>query len=107
VPCLILQPLVENAIRHGIEAREEAGRVTVVARPRGKELELSVSDDGPGASGNGERIGLSNTRSRLRHLYGDRHRLDLNTRVGDGFEVRLTLPWKIPGPERPEEGRNE
>jgi two-component system, LytTR family, sensor kinase len=73
VPTFVLQPLVENAIRHGIAKRTEAGRIEIVARRAGDQLVLTVSDDGPGplnGDANGG-VGLSNTRERLRHLYGN------------------------------------
>ena len=72
VPTFVLQPLVENAIRHGIAKRTDAGRIEIAARRAGDQLVLTVSDDGPGPNGtvNGG-VGLANTRERLRHLYGD------------------------------------
>jgi two-component system, LytTR family, sensor kinase len=63
---------VENAIRHGIAKRTEAGRIEIAARRAGDRLVLTVSDDGPGPNGAGNGgVGLSNTRERLRRLYGD------------------------------------
>lgn len=99
VPSLVLQPLVENAIRHGIEAREEMGRIEIAARRRDGMLELTVSDNGsglpePDPAPRREGIGLTNTRSRLRHLYGDAHRLELNSPPGGGLEVRLVIPCR-------------
>ena len=72
VPTFVLQPLVENAIRHGIAKRTDAGRIEIGARKAGDRLILTVSDDGPGPNGaaNGG-LGLANTRERLRRLYGD------------------------------------
>jgi two-component system, LytTR family, sensor kinase len=97
VPYLILQPLVENAIRHGIEPREEAGRLSIQARRNNGTLELRVSDNGAGLEAKGgpiqEGIGLSNTRSRLRHLYGTNCRLELNNAVGGGLEALIELPF--------------
>jgi sensor histidine kinase YesM len=66
--------LVENAIRHGIAKRTEAGRIEIAARSEGERLVLTVRDDGPGPHGNGNGnggLGLANTRERLRRLYGD------------------------------------
>jgi two-component sensor histidine kinase len=98
VPCLILQPLVENAIRHGIEQREETGRLAISARRDNGVLELSVSDNGSGlpedADAPREGIGLSNTRSRLHHLYGDNQQLELKRAPGGGLEVRITIPYR-------------
>ncbi len=100
VPCLILQPLVENAIRHGIETREDSGRVTIRARRLGERVELVVADNGPGLVANGgalprEGIGLSNTRSRLRHLYGEEQQLTLSNVPGGGLQVSLVIPCHV------------
>jgi len=99
VPSLILQPLVENAIRHGIEPREDTGRVKIAARRLDGMLELKVSDNGPGLpepeiAPNREGVGLSNTRSRLSHLYGANHRFDLTPASGGGLEARLLIPCR-------------
>src|SRR5436190_3273817 len=99
VPSLILQPLVENAIRHGVEPREDAGRVKIAARRLDGMLELKVSDNGPGlpeaeAAPRREGVGLSNTRSRLSHLYGANHRFELTPASGGGLEVRLLIPCR-------------
>ncbi len=99
VPYLILQPIVENAIRHGIEPREDAGRLAIQARRNNGRLELRISDNGPGLAEqtNGtyrEGIGLSNTRSRLRHLYGQDHDLELVTAPGGGLEARISIPFR-------------
>ena len=95
VPSLLLQPLVENAIRHGIEPHARRGRIAVSARRDGEELQLSVRDNGGGLPPGGfarEGIGLANTRARLRELYGARHRFELSNLPGGGLEVRLALP---------------
>src|SRR5881392_3528503 len=99
VPSLILQPLVENAIRHGIEPREDTGRVRIVARRLNGMLELTVSDNGPGLpetelAPRREGVGLSNTRSRLSHLYGANHQFDLTPASGGGLEARLLIPCR-------------
>ena len=98
VPYLILQPLVENAIRHGIEPREEHGKLAIRARRNNGSLELQVTDNGAGLPDKGDRsvregIGLSNTRSRLRHLYGDKSRLELVSAQGGGLEARIEIPF--------------
>ncbi len=103
VPSLVLQPLVENAIRHGLEPRLGKGTVTVVARRQAEMLELEVRDDGQGlpvrrADGSqGWRmgVGLQNTADRLRHLYGDAHRFDIRSRpgAGGGTTVAIELPF--------------
>jgi two-component system, LytTR family, sensor kinase len=98
VPRFVLQPLVENALQHGVARRVGAGRVEVRAERAGESLQLSVSDDGPGLRGGGafprEGIGLSNTRRRLRALYGDRQRLAIEEVPGGGLRVALTLPFR-------------
>src|SRR2546426_1582812 len=99
VPSLILQPLVENAIRHGIEPREDTGRVKIAARRLDGMLELKVSDNGPGlpeaeVAPSREGVGLSNTRSRLSHLYGANHQFELTPASGGGLEARLLIPCR-------------
>jgi two-component system, LytTR family, sensor kinase len=95
VPRLVLQPLLENALRHGIAAKPGAGRVELVARRAGDRLEIAVADDGPGgarSAGNG--VGLANTRERLHRLYGDTARLEAGAAAGGGFRVALHLPLR-------------
>lgn len=95
VPSLIIQPLVENAIRHGIEPQARPGRIEVEAWREGATLVLLVRDNGAGQPPGGftrEGIGLANTRERLRELYGDRHRFELANHPAGGLEVRLTIP---------------
>jgi sensor histidine kinase YesM len=109
VPSLVLQPLVENAIRHGVEEREEAGRISIRAAAAGGALELVVADNGPGLPPGQtkfirEGIGLSNTRSRLRHLYGDCQSVELSAANGGGLRVRVTLPLRRPGDPTPQPG---
>jgi len=99
VPFLVLQPLVENAIRHGIEPREDPGHISIGAHRHNGMLELSVIDNGVGLSGEPaararEGIGLSNTRSRLSHLYGTEFRFDLATIAAGGLEARITIPYR-------------
>jgi two-component system LytT family sensor kinase len=98
VPNFILQPLVENAIRHGVSARPGAGRVEVEAVREGGMLIVRVTDDGPGiaADSKGGGIGLANTRRRLERLYPGRCRLDLRNVTGGGLEVSLAIPLAIP-----------
>jgi len=100
VPSLVLQPLVENAVRHGVEAREAGAEIQVTARRVGSDLELIVRDNGPGLpqADQGrlrEGIGLTNTRSRLEHLYGAQQRLDLAPAPGGGLEGRLRIPYHL------------
>lgn len=101
VPYLILQPLVENAIRHGIEPREEAGRLEIGARRNNGRLELRVTDNGAGlmsehATAPRKGIGLSNTRARLEHLYGEDFRFELGDAPGGGLEARIEIPFRVP-----------
>lgn len=101
VPRLILQPLVENSVRHGIARRSAAGMVAIRARRKGNRLELCVIDDGPGLPEKGgwrEGVGLANSRARLQQLYGDDHRLTLEQAPESGLMVRLELPFE----ERPD-----
>ena len=106
VPTLILQPLVENAIKHGIAARPGAGRVEIRARLEGElRLSLLVGDDGPGPSpavrpeGAGGGVGLRNTRERLELLYGADHDFSFEGAPGHGCRVRLSLPLVRGAPE--------
>jgi signal transduction histidine kinase len=97
VPNLVLQPLVENAIRHGIARRREAGHIRLRAWRDGDRLELRVRDNGPGLPSEGELrggVGLSNTRTRLRQLYGGAHRFELVCPEKGGLEVVLSIPFK-------------
>jgi sensor histidine kinase YesM len=97
VPALVLQPLVENAIRHGVAPRPGGGRVELRARRREGALHLEVRDDGPGLpaseGGHQEGVGLANTRARLRHLYGEGHRLELQNAT-PGLVACLDLPFR-------------
>ena len=97
VPNLLLQPLVENAIRHGVERNARPGTVELRAWREGDRLRCEVSDNGPGAAA-GEAIrlgvGLSNTRARLEHLYGGRQHFRLQNRPGGGLTVSLALPFR-------------
>jgi two-component system LytT family sensor kinase len=97
VPDFILQPLVENALRHGVTRRTEAGLVSIEARREGDELVISVSDDGawvgePGPE-NHTGIGLANTRERLAVLYGNRGKLDIKT-SSEGTVATIRIPYR-------------
>jgi two-component system LytT family sensor kinase len=94
VPRFVLQPLVENAIRHGIAKRVASGVLTITGARAGSSLSLSVSDDGPGpAVDSSDGVGLANTRERLRHLYGPEAVLSLTRSPGGGAVASITLPW--------------
>jgi signal transduction histidine kinase len=97
VPNLILQPLVENAICHGIEPHARQGRIELRASRADGELALEVRDNGGGLGRNGpskDGIGLSNTRARLQTLYGDAHGFNLRDGLEGGFQVQLTIPFR-------------
>ncbi len=100
VPSLVLQPLVENAVRHAVAPRAGGGSVTIRASKSGDDLSLMVSDDGPGLAGDGagapkgRGIGLRNTRERLKKMYGG-DTLELREPPGGGLEVEIRLPLVI------------
>jgi two-component system, LytTR family, sensor kinase len=109
VPFLCVQPLVENAVRHGLGEKPGPGRITILAEDAGAECVISVEDDGAGmdpdlmrqvlageASG-GAGIGLANVDERLRQVYGDAHGLVVETALGAGMKVSLRVPKYRPG----------
>jgi two-component sensor histidine kinase len=94
VPGLLLQPLVENAIRHGLGDAAQPGRIEITARRDGADLVVSVEDDGRGMqSPAGEGVGLRNTRERLAALYGDAQQLALGTGRLGGLRAEVRLPF--------------
>jgi signal transduction histidine kinase len=96
VPNLLLQPLVENAIKHGIAPRKQGGRIEVGACREADELRLWVRDNGGGngQSTSGGGLGLTNTRARLEHLYGGAHEFQFGPVATGGYEVRIRIPAK-------------
>jgi LytS/YehU family sensor histidine kinase len=106
VPILTLQPLVENAVVHGLSHREGPGTVSVTARIHGNRLVIYVSDNGVGiprakqyeifemGRGSGMGVGLSNVAERMMGLYGPQYHLKLRSREGSGTTVRLTVPLR-------------
>ncbi|GAA4067752.1 sensor histidine kinase [Nonomuraea soli] len=107
VPFLCLQPLVENAVRHGLESKNGIGRITIVAEDAGSECGISVEDDGIGmdperlrrilAGEPGEGVGLANVDERLRQVYGDEYGLVIETAEHAGMKVNVRLPKYHPG----------
>lgn len=109
VPNLMLQPLVENAIRHGIAPRAAPGHVVVAATRRGSRLEISVVDDGVGENPRAEHrdgVGLGNTRARLLSLYGSDHRFEARSPEAGGFAVHIEIPYRTESASR-EAGRRD
>lgn len=95
VPEFILQPLVENAIRHGIARRAAAGLIEVAAAAAGNNLELSVKDDGPGYQPSAAvGVGIANTRARLKTLFGAVGKLELANRENGGTIATVTFPLR-------------
>ncbi|MEP7043435.1 MAG: histidine kinase [Dokdonella sp.] len=104
VPSLILQPLIENAVKFAVSRREEGGRLELVAQVKGEALDIALRDDGPGSldylpdKRGGHGVGLTNTRERLRVLYGERQSFTIRNVPPHGTEVHLQLPYeRLPG----------
>lgn len=107
VPFLCLQPLVENAVRHGLEGRQGTGRITIVAEDAGNEASISIEDDGVGmepervlenlVGEGGDHVGLGNVDERLRSVFGDEHGLVVETAPGAGTKISLRVPKYAPG----------
>jgi LytS/YehU family sensor histidine kinase len=97
VPCFLLQPIVENAIRHGIAHCESSGLVEATARRDGDMLRLQVRDSGAGHNGRvkpGNGIGLKNTRERLAHFYNEEYAMKAEPLAAGGFEVAIAIPYE-------------
>lgn len=98
VPALLLQPLVENAIRHGLEPSGQAGQLRIAASLNGEWLKLTVEDNGVGLptdERDREGVGLANVRERLATLHGAAHQFDIAERAGGGVVVSISLPVRI------------
>lgn len=107
VPHLLLQPLVENAVRHGISRRSRAGTIEVIAKRSGTALDLWIRDDGPGLNEPPEQLfnrglGLSVARERLQTLYGNKQVCEIRTPVNGGAEVHLQMPLSYSEASKPE-----
>jgi two-component sensor histidine kinase len=99
VPALILQPLVENSVHHGIEPRETGGTIFIRARHQDSSLRFEIQDDGEGFNADQlaalrAGVGLSNTKARLQELYGDAHRFRITPNAEGGLTVAVELPWR-------------
>lgn len=98
VPMLLLQPIVENAIHHGLGSRAAAGRVGIAAHPDGERLVIRIADNGRGLDANREwreGIGLGNTRARLEQLYGSAHTVSIENAADGGAIVTVSIPWRV------------
>jgi len=98
VPTLVLQPLVENAVTHGISNHPGPGKITIRARRDNGALHLTVADSGPGfghSEHHGAGVGLSSTRARLQQLYGDLQRLSTGPSPDGGAAVSIVLPYRV------------
>ncbi|WBQ04864.1 histidine kinase [Kribbella sp. CA-293567] len=103
IPYLVVQPLVENAVRHGLDGTTGIGKITIRAQDRGLEAEISVEDDGSGSDPEviraalagesaGDSVGLGNVDARLRQVYGDAYGLVVETAPGAGTKVSFRVP---------------
>ncbi len=108
IPFLSLQPLVENAVRHGLEARDGPGHITICANDAGAFAEVTIEDDGVGMDPehlrsvlaghtDGIHVGLRNVDARLRQVYGDEHGLVIDTAPGEGTLITMRVPKSQPG----------
>ena len=109
VPFLVLQPIVENAVRHGVAKKPGGGTVTVIAQDNGTEALISVEDDGVGmdadrlfedlrdAHRTGQHVGVGNINQRMRSVFGDEYALMVETAPGAGTKVTIRVPKFVPG----------
>ena len=95
VPPLLLQPIVENAVTHGVAPKSDGGAVAIRARRAGDKLEVHIEDDGPGVTASAaDGIGLSITRARLQAIGHPAAALAIASRPGGGTRAVITLPWR-------------
>lgn len=101
LPSLLLQPLVENAIKYAVTPQEEGAEISVAARLTGDWVQITVSDTGPGLIERPRRpslstgVGLTNIRERLAQAYGDQHRFETQSKPGRGFSVMIEFPFQV------------
>jgi len=106
LPSLLLQPLVENAIKYAVTPREDGAEITVAARLNGERVQIDVSDNGPGLietnkrSGLSTGVGLANIRDRLAQAYGADHKFETRSIPGGGFRVEIEIPYQLDEPTR-------
>ena len=102
LPSLLLQPLVENAIKYAVTPQEEGAEIAVAARLAGDRVQITVADTGAGdqgAGGSGSTgVGLANIRDRLSQAYGEDHRFETQARAGKGFQVLIDIPFQTETP---------
>lgn len=107
LPSLLLQPLVENAVKYAVTPQEEGADIIVEAKRAGDRLVLKVSDTGPGLTEPGARptsstgVGLANTRDRLAQAYGPDHRFELKANASGGTDVEIEIPFQRQLPKEP------
>ncbi|MBO9624252.1 MAG: histidine kinase [Sphingomonas sp.] len=106
LPSLLLQPLVENAIKYAVTPKEEGADITVSARLTGDRVQIAVSDTGPGLIEAKPRptlstgVGLANIRERLAQAFGPDHRFETQSNPGEGFSVEIEIPFQLEEPNR-------
>jgi sensor histidine kinase YesM len=106
LPSLLLQPLIENAIKYAVTPQEEGAEIAVEARLAGDRVQITVSDTGPGLQPGKTRptlstgVGLANIRERLAQTYGADHRFETRSKPGTGFRVEVEIPFQLDEPRR-------
>jgi sensor histidine kinase YesM len=106
LPSLLLQPLVENAIKYAVTPQEDGAEINVTARLAGDRVQIAVSDTGPGLNATTMRpglstgVGLANIRERLAQAYGPDHRFETRSIPGGGYGVEIEIPFQLEEPKR-------
>ena len=102
VPTMLLQPIIENSIKHGISKAEQGGTIRIQAHRIEENLEIKVTDDGPGLTADqlndkefsfSTGVGVSNIRNRLQQIYNDKHRLEFINETPHGLTVKVVIPY--------------